>query len=220
MKPLSINNSLTFKSLPETSRICASCFITSSHRKSRFYFFLNKCHKCSWTFSLCGLNWSCSSHRVTINLAYDLPALARRGEHDLWLSGWTRWIRSAWRVISANFLITSALSVSVAFIKSHNCIRLTCSFIHSGFFFGSLAVSAVPLLPVGVDKTWLKRPCAECMEHVLAHVYCPLWFVHYECTNWCTGAAPAYTKVLKNINVNKKTFLSCRLSFVCTCSHN
>lgn len=115
--------------------------------------------KAAGSFSLCGLNLSCSSHNVTINLAYDSPSLVRRDKHDLWFSGRTRWIRSAWRVITANFLITSALRISVAFIKNHNCIWLTCSLIHSRFFFVSLAVSRRyrPCLSEWIKGDWSLR---------------------------------------------------------------
>lgn len=156
--------------------------------------------KCSWKFSLCGLNLSCSSHKVTINLAYDSASLVRRDEHDLWFSGWTRWIRSAWRVITANFLITSALSVSVAFIKSYNCIWLTCSFIHSGFFFGSLAVSRQyrPCLSewIKVDWSLRVRSALNTCWHMFI-TWCGLSIMSEQ--TWCTDAALSYRKVLKII---------------------
>lgn len=65
---------------------------------------------------------------------------------------------------------------------------------------------SVPPLPVGVDKGWLKPPCAECIEHMLAHVYHMVWFVHYEWTNMCTDAALSYRKVLKIILYIRKPF--------------
>lgn len=43
-------------------------------------------------------------------------------------------------VITPNSLISPTLSAAVAFIKSHNCIGLTCSFIHFGCVCGTLAL--------------------------------------------------------------------------------
>ena len=99
--------------------------------------------------------WKLHNTEVTINLAYEALSSARRDEDDLCLSGWERWIRSAWRVIMANFLITSVPSVCVAFIKSHNCIGLTCSFIHFGFFSGfSSELACRPCLSRSIKVDW------------------------------------------------------------------
>lgn len=115
---------------------------------------------------------------MTISLAYEALSSTRRTEDDLCLSGWVRWIRSACRVITANFLITSAPSISVAFIKSHNCIGLTCSFYPLWVLFWWFSSELVaPPLPVWVDKGWLKPGCGEYIEHMSACVYCCVLFV-------------------------------------------
>lgn len=116
--------------------------------------------------------WKSHNAEMTINLAYEALSSARRTEDDLCLSGRVRWIRSACRVITANFLITSAPSISVAFIKSHNCIGLTCSFYPLWVLFWWFSSEPVaPPLPVCVDKGWLKPGCGACIEHMSACVY-------------------------------------------------